>query len=109
MLNALEELENLGIMLNVDDYIAEEYVIYYYIAIRLKQLLKKYGTTEEDINGYCECLADNYYDYEISIDIMVNAIYNYYNIEGKKLDKELLRTGIDTFLEEYGEMYDEEI
>lgn len=103
MLNALDELETLSVMLNEDEDSVEEYAIYYYLAVRLKPLIGHYGITEADVNEICSCLADNYFDYDYSLDYMIAAVYNYCKAIKQRPKEDLLTTGIAGLLENFGE------
>lgn len=99
MIDALQELEELAIIMNEDVEDVEETVVYCYLAIRLKPLIGHYDTTEEDINRMCEALANNYFNYDFSLDAMVTAVYNYYKTAKKQPSIEMLITNIDTLFE----------
>ena len=79
MLKALDVLEDLAVVSAQDDDEIEETVIFLYLGIRLKPLLGKYNIDEDKINEIATQLADNYFDKSLSLDLMINSIYNYFN------------------------------
>lgn len=107
MLKALEVLEELETIYGLEVEV-EETVIYGYIAIRLKPLLGKYNVSKDRINELCKHIAQNYYDRNVSIDYLVNAVYNYINQKHKSPSDNLLTTNLTEFLEDFAEEYDDE-
>lgn len=102
MLKATEEIINLSICLNTDDETEiTEYIITLYAGIRLKPLIGILGITETQINHLTNLVTDLYFDYDLTIDIVVNAIYNYINKNKKCPPEQLLIDGIEIFLKEY--------
>lgn len=95
----LEELEELGIVLCQDKDETEELVLHCYIALRLKPL--KDTKFKDKIEDLANCILENYYTFEISIDYMINAIYNYINTENKCPSSKMLTDNINDFLETY--------
>lgn len=106
MLRALTELDEYKALfchLDDSDEIAEEQIVMLYLAIRLKPLLGKHYITEEDINDYAEELSNQYFTNRISLDLMINAIYNYINCNRVSPDLCDLQQDIIEFLETYNE------
>lgn len=86
-----------------DEDIAEESIVYIYCATRLRHLIGIAGITENRLNNIIDILIDHYFDYEISLDYMINAIYNYVNATKQCPSDKLLTTEIDTFINDYNE------
>lgn len=104
MIKALDEyLSYVDVYYDNDEDEADEYIINLYLATRLKSLMSKAGISQAQLNNICSILADNYFDYEISLDIMINAIYNYINATKQCPSDEILSDGIEAFLKEYAE------
>lgn len=106
MIKALELLEEYKIENNIDkedDNFAEEDIVYLYLAIRLKPLIGTAGISENRINNIATFLAEHYFDKEISLDLMINAIYNYINATKNCPSDKLLTDDIEALLEDYTE------
>lgn len=101
-MNALDELDNLAIMLSLDeDTDLEEYIVTYYTAMRLKPLMELDNINENYINNIADHLIDNYFIYGYSLDLMINAIYNYANKNKRCPSNKLLTDDIEILLKEY--------
>ena len=103
MLKALDEYKTYLETYCMDEDEAEEYIIHLYLAVRLRPLLNKAGINANRLNNICSMLVDQYLDYEISLDIMINAIYNYINATKTCPSDKLLSDDIEAFLKEYAE------
>lgn len=103
MIKATEELNNYKIMYSTDEEIVEESVIYCYLAIRLLPLKGTAGITENKINNIATFLANHYYNNELSLDLMINSIYNYINFNKSCPSDKLLTDDIESLLEDYSE------
>lgn len=86
-----------------DEDIAEEEIVNLYCATRLRHLLEIAGITKNRLNNIIEILVDHYFDHDISLDYMINAIYNYVNATKQCPSDKLLTTEIDTFINDYNE------
>lgn len=98
---AIEKLEDLSIILNQDDEQTNKDIIDYYIALRLKPLINKSGIKSKRINKIAKLIADNYHNNAISIDLIINSVYNYYNATKNCPTDKLLSDDIETLLEDY--------
>ncbi len=103
MIKATNVLENLSIVLNIDEDLIEEYVIKAYLAIRMKPLIGTAGITENRINNIADFLADHYFDHQYSLDVLVNAIYNYINANKHCPSDKLLTDDIEILLDQYAD------
>lgn len=105
MLKALDVLDDFIIdsdCIELDE--VEETIIYLYLAMRLNPLNGKLDINENRINNIANILADNYFDKEISLDLMINAIYNYINTTSHSPSDQLLSDDIESFLTKYSEV-----
>lgn len=100
MINALNELQDFQIINSLDDEETEEMVAYLYLAIRLKPLLKNKTFKEQDIDTICAALAKHYLNNNVSLDLMINAVYNYINTTKKCPSVIQLNDDIEVFLED---------
>lgn len=78
MVNALDELQDFQIMNSYEEDETQEMVVYLYLAVRLKPLLDK-NLEEQDVDTISNVLANNYLEHNLSLDLMINAVYNYIN------------------------------
>lgn len=101
MIKALDEYEDFLVLNCLDEEEAEERIMYVYAAVRLKPLIGKAGINENRVNNICNLIIDQYFDYEISLDLIINAIYNYVNATKHCPSDKLLSDDIESFLEEY--------
>lgn len=104
MIQALDELTELQCVTMQDDDEIEETVVFLYLAIRLKPLLGKYKINENKINNIASFLADYYFDKSISLDIMINSIYNYINQHKKYPPDKVMSDNIEILLNKYAEI-----
>ena len=105
MLKALNELSDFKIAYDInDDDTAEETIIYLYLAIRLKPLLGVAKIDGPKINNIADILADHYFDREISLDLLINVVYNYINTHKKCPSERILSDDIEALLKEYAEI-----
>lgn len=79
MINALDELQDFQIMNSYNEDETQEMVVHLYLAVRLKPLLDKKKLEEQDIDTISNALANNYLEHDLSLDLMINAVYNYVN------------------------------
>lgn len=105
MLKALEELKNFEIMCDGYEGVAEESIIYCYVGLRLKPLVGIAGLSANRINNIAEHIIKNYTEKEISLDYMINAIYNFVNYNKYGPSDRYLTDDIEAFLEDYAEEY----
>lgn len=98
-LTLLDEYKRNELFDNNDEL--EENIIYLYMAIRLKPLLNHKSITTKVIDDIANYLADAYFDYEYSLDLMINAVYNFINQNKTYPSPNLLSDNIETFLQEY--------
>lgn len=103
MIKATEELDNYKIMYDADEEIVEESIIYCYLAVRLLPLKGTAGITENRINNIAEFLANHYNNDGLSLDLMINSIYNYINFNKNCPSDKLLTDDIESLLEDYSE------
>ena len=106
MIKATEVMEDFkitqGLDATEDDDIVSEEIIKLYLVLRLRPLVGIAGINENRLNNICDFLTDNYFDYNISIDLMCNAVYNYINATKNCPSDYLLRDDIEALIEEYG-------
>lgn len=102
-MKAMETLEDLAIVLNVDNEVAEEYVIKCYLALRLKPLIGVAGINVNRANNIADFFAHHYEYDEYSLDLLINALYNYINATKHCPSDKLLTDDIETLLDEYGD------
>lgn len=76
-----EELEYLTIMLSGTDELTEIYAIIYYVAVRISPLIESEDriihlskTTANEIGA---AIIENYFKKDISIDVMIDAIFTF--------------------------------
>ena len=101
MIKALDELEELQIVTSQDDDEIEETIVYLYLAMRLKPLINQAGMNENRINNICDFFAEHYFESEISLDYMINSLYNYINEKNETPSNILLTDNIQEFLTKY--------
>lgn len=101
MIKALDELDELQITTSQDDDEIEETVVYLYLAVRLKPLINQAGMNENRINNICDFFAAHYFESDISLDLMINSLYNYINEEKQCPSNLLLTENIEEFLDNY--------
>lgn len=101
MIKAMDEYDDLLEMMCLDPNEAEEYIIKYYLVIRLNPLLNTAGINRNKLNNIIDFFTDNYLDYNYSLDIMVNALYNYINKKKTCPSNKSLSDDIETFLKDY--------
>jgi hypothetical protein len=102
MKNETDILNELAIVLNIDPDDVEPYIIIGYLALRLNPLLNVQGITKEQINELIDAFSTMYFTEDYTLDILINAVYNYINATGKCPPNELFDDNIETFLKEYG-------
>lgn len=102
-MKALESLDDLTIMTCMEEDLVEEYVIKCYLAIRMKPLVGIAGANVNRVNNMAEFLFQNYKQNEYSIDLMVNAVYNYINEHKHCPTDKLLSDDIEILLDEYAD------
>ena len=85
-----------------DDIVAEE-IVKLYLVMRLRPLVGIAGINENRLNNICDFFTDNYFDQDISIDLMCNSLYNYINATKNCPSDALLSSNIEDLLEEYGQ------
>lgn len=103
MQNALNLLDDLAIVLNIDVDDLEPYIIKSYIALRLKPLLGIKYMTESKLNYLANIFSTMYFMEDYTLDFLINSVYNYINATGKCPANNLLNDDIETFLKEYGQ------
>lgn len=79
MIKALDLLQDFAALTNQEIAETEEDIIYLYLAFRLNPLVGKYDCSENRINNICEIFAQHYLEQDISLDLMINSLYNYIN------------------------------
>lgn len=79
MINTFDELQDFQIINSYDEDETQEMVVHLYLAVRLKPLLDKKKLEEQDIDTISNALANNYLEHDLSLDLMINAVYNYIN------------------------------
>lgn len=97
-------LEDLAIALNIDSDDVEAHVIDYYLALRLQPLITSAGIPARKINKLIDDFAAMYFIDNYSLDILINAVYNYINTTNELPPDNLLNDNIETFLETYGQL-----
>lgn len=107
MVKASELLEDFSMLSGQDDDETEESIIMMYIAVRLKPLVIKKKITYTDLNNMATTIADHYFDKSLSLDLIINSIYNYINSHNTQPPDELLSDNIEILLENYLEENDE--
>lgn len=100
MIDAFDNFEEYALINGMDDDEAEEGIVYLYLATRLKPLLAINSVTKPVLNNICEIFADHYFDKEVSLDLMINALYNYINDKGSIPLLYLLESNIEKFLQD---------
>ena len=103
MENTLDALNELAIILNVDPDDVEPYIITGYLALRLNPLLNVQGITKKQIDKLIDTFSTMYFIEDYTLDILINAVYNYINATGKCPPNELFDDNIETLLKEYGQ------
>ena len=101
MIKALTNLEEYIDLLGIDETEAEEEIVYLYLAIQLKPLVGVAGINENRLNNIADFLAENYFEEDISLDLQINALYNYINTTKTCPSNFLLTDGIEILLEKY--------
>ena len=101
-MDLLDDLEDLAIMLNLDndDDLANE-IVKYYVIYRTKDLLNNKKVTEDEYKEIVEGVMTNFFLYDISIDLMINSVYNYIEKNKKCPTTALLNDDITVLLENY--------
>lgn len=103
MIKALTNLEEYIDLLGIDETEAEGEIVYLYLAIQLKPLVGIAGINENRLNNIIEFLAENYFEEDLSLDLQINALYNYVNTIKTCPSNFLLTDGIEILLERYAE------
>lgn len=80
----------------------EEYIANLYLGIRLKPCLNKNYMTKTTFNQTCDILYNLWIQENCSLDIMINAVYNYINEYKKAPPLDLLLNDPRAFLEDFG-------
>lgn len=102
-MKALEIINDLAIVMNLNEDDTQEYIIKGYLALRLLPLKGIVGISENRINNIADFLYELHINHEYSLDIMINAIYNYINATKCCPSDKLLTDDIETLLEDYAE------
>ena len=102
-MKALDILDDLNIMLSLDDDKTQEYIIKCYIGTRLLPLEGVAGISKNRINNIADFIYSLYTDKEYSIDIIVNAIFNYINATKCCPSDKLLTDDIEILLDDYAD------
>lgn len=103
MIEALDELQDFQIVNSYDELETAEMVTYLYLAMRIKPLVEKNKISKYEANTICKTLADNFIEEDISLDLMINAVYNYINKTNMCPTIYQLNEALETFLEDYCE------
>lgn len=98
MIEVFEAFDEYALINGMDEDEAEEGIIFLYLATRLKPLLSYGSITKPTLNNVCEIFADHYFDYGVSLDLMINALYNYVNDKGSLPLLYTLENNINNFL-----------
>lgn len=102
-MKALDILNDLSLMLSYDEEKTQECIVKGYIAIRLSPLEGVVGISENRINNMADFLYTLYSKHEYSIDIVINAIYNYINFTKCCPSDKLLTDDIEILLDDYAD------
>ena len=103
MTNALNLLEDLPIILNIDEENVQEYIVKAYLALRLKPLSGIKGATDQKLNALANIFYNLYLKKNYTLDTLINTVYNYINATDKCPPNHFFTNDIETFLETYGE------
>lgn len=101
MVKASDELDNYIVMNSYDEDEAEEMALYLYCAVRLKPLIGHAGINVNRADNIASFLVNNYLQDDLSLDLMINAVYNYINSTRTCPSDTLLSDNIETLLEDY--------
>ncbi len=85
----------------ISDELIEEEIVYLYLGMRLEPLVKNEIIEENRVNELANIIADKYFDYAISLDTLINAVYNYINKNNLCPPDQFIDDNIETFLKEY--------
>lgn len=88
---------------NVDDeLLLAEFIAKAYLGMRLNPLLEKRKMDKKTFNSTCELFTEYFLEENISLDILINCLYNYINTNHKCPSEKYL-SDIQAFLEDYSE------
>ena len=88
---------------NVDDeLLLAEFIAKAYLGMRLNPLLEKRKMDKKTFNSTCELFTEYFLEENISLDILINCLYNYINTNHKCPSEQYL-SDIQAFLEDYSE------
>ena len=85
------------------DIVLEEFIIKLYTAYRLFPIANKYDISENRYDNICELIITQYLENDISLDFLINAVYNYININKHSPSDKLLSEDVSALLEDYAE------
>ena len=92
-INATDDEEN-------DELLLKMFAAKVYVGVRLKPLLDKNKVDAEQFDNICDLFTECFIEQNISLDILINCLYNYINRYHKcPSDKRL--SDIQAFLEDY--------
>ena len=106
MEKATEALEAFQITYNIDKTDIEsttEEITVLYVAMRLEPIIGVYDINENRYNNICNNVVNANMQHNISLDLIINSVYNYINEEKHGPSDKLLTTDIEKFLEDYSE------
>lgn len=88
---------------NIEDaLLLMEYIAKAYLGMRLQPILDKRKIDKKSFNYICEIFAEYFLEENISLDILINSLYNYINANHKCPSEHSL-ADIQAFIEDYAE------
>lgn len=84
-------------------HFAEDTLVKLYTGIRLQKLVNAGKISVKQYNNLCDTFCQEYETNDISLDIMINALYNYIN-EYDSCPKDAVIKDIRAFLEDFSNL-----
>lgn len=81
----------------------EEMIVKAYAGWRLKPLIGHLDISEKRYNNIVELIIEKYLEEDYSLDLIINAVYNYINSNKHSPSDRLLTDDIEALLQDYAE------
>lgn len=95
-------LEDNDMFILEDEELLKKFIIKAYVGIRLQPILQDRKIDKKNYNYICDLFTEHFLSDNISLDILINCVYNYININNKCPSQKTF-SDIQAFLEDYNE------